>query len=391
MRRCAAIGLALALLAGGIGPVIGPDAARATSATRPASNRPYIRSVTGPSALAQRVGFTQGSALLWESDAQQAADLDGMVNAGAKWVGADFDWPSAEPVQGQFWWGAIDRLVLNARARGLNVLALLVYTPAWARPAGTTDKTPPTDPNDFAAFARAAVQRYAPLGVHAYQIWNEPNVQMFWETGPDAARYTSLLKLSYNAIKSVDPFATVIAGGLAPAADVPGSTAAPFTFLANMYSAGAAGSFDALGLHPYSFPYAPTTPGAWNPFQQLPYFHVLMTLHGDGAKKIWATEVGFGTGRDGSSVSEALQAARLREALQQWVKWPFTAQLLLYDFRDLQASSPSVFDHMGVVREDGTTKPAFAAVRALLVQRRTVIDRRALCRVLVWLRFRHAC
>jgi hypothetical protein len=391
MRRCAAIGLALALSASVIGPIAGTDAAHATSATRPASTQSYLRYVTGPTALAARVGFSQGSSLLWESDADQVADLDGMAHAGAKWVSADFDWPSAEQVKGQFWWGAIDRVVNNARARGLNVMGAIVYTPTWARPAGTTDKTPPTDPNDIAAFARAAVQRYAPLGVHAYQIWNEPNVKMFWESGPDPAYYTRLLEVAYRAIKSVDPFATVIAGGLAPAADAPGSTISPFRFLADMYTAGAAGSFDALGLHPYSFPYAPTTPGSWNPFQLLPYYHVLMTLHGDGTKKIWATEVGFGTGSDGSSVSESLQATRLREVVQQWVRWPFTAQLFLYDFRDLDATSSSVFDHMGVLREDGSAKPAYSAVHAMLVQRRTVIDPRALCRLLVWLRFRRTC
>src|SRR3954462_11483611 len=120
MRRSAVIGLALCLMMG----LIGPQSARATSATRPAAAHPYVRYVSGPSALAARVGFTQGSPLLWESDAEQAADLDGIVRTGAKWVAADFDWPSAEPVQGQYWWGAIDRLVHNARARRLNVLAL---------------------------------------------------------------------------------------------------------------------------------------------------------------------------------------------------------------------------------------------------------------------------
>lgn len=393
MRRCAAIGLALALLVSGF-PA---DAARATNAGRPVApvapvaTRSYVRYVTAPSPVASRVGFSQGSALLWESDAEQIADLDGMRNAGAKWVAADFDWPSTEQVRGQFWWGATDRVVQRARARGLNVMAALVYTPTWARPAGTTDKTPPTDANDIVAFATAAARRYAPLGVHAYQIWNEPNVRMFWESGPDPTRYTALLRAASRAIKSVDPFATVIAAGLAPAADVAGESIAPFRFLSDMYAAGAAGSFDALGLHPYSFPYSPATPGAWNPFQLLPYYHVLMTLNGDGAKKIWATEVGFGTGRDGTSVNESVQATRLREVVQQWVRWPFTAQLFFYNYRDLDSSSTSVFDNMGIVRENGSVKPAYAALRSVLVARRAAIDKRSLCRLLVWLRFRTTC
>lgn len=38
------------------------------------------------------------------------------------------------------------------------------------------------------------------MGVHAYEVWNEPNIVNFWAPGPDPARYTQLLKLAYPAI-----------------------------------------------------------------------------------------------------------------------------------------------------------------------------------------------
>src|SRR4051794_21064835 len=93
-------------------------------------------------------GFAAGGwVLLWGSDAELARDLDAIAATGAKWVRFDFDWASAEPSQGDFDWGPIDRVVSAVRARGLEVLATPAYTPDWARPAGTTDKTPPTDPS----------------------------------------------------------------------------------------------------------------------------------------------------------------------------------------------------------------------------------------------------
>lgn len=327
------------------------------------------RSSTGSiGATAPNLGFSQGSPLLWESAADQAADLDGIARSGARWVGADFDWPSAEPVRGSYDWSAIDRLVGAASVRGLRVMAAVVYTPAWARPPGTTDKTPPTDPSAIAGFLTAAVRRYAPLGVRAWQIWNEPNVKMFWESGPDPARFTALLRVASRAIHAADPSATVIAGGLAPAGNVPGQEMAPLTFLSRMYAAGARGSFDALGLHPYSFPYAATTPATWNPFYMLPWFNATMAKYGDGAKRIWATEVGFGTGTDRASVTESTQAARILEVLRAWKRYSFTGPVFLYSYRDLSATSGYVFDRMGLTRADGSPKPAYYALRSFVAR-----------------------
>src|SRR5213078_1960174 len=102
-------------------------------------------------------GFAAGGwMLLWGTDAELARDLDAIAATGAKWVRFDFDWASAEPSPGQFNWGPIDRVVTAVRARGLEVLATPAYTPGWARPTGTTDKTPPTDLATYATFVGAA-------------------------------------------------------------------------------------------------------------------------------------------------------------------------------------------------------------------------------------------
>ena len=90
--------------------------------------------------------------------------LQAVADSGARWFEMDIDWNSIQaggPTS--FWWDATDRVVLDARARGLKILGGLGYTPGWARPANcppNTDKCLPASPEYFADFARAAAQRY---------------------------------------------------------------------------------------------------------------------------------------------------------------------------------------------------------------------------------------
>ena len=54
------------------------------------------------------------------------------------------------------------------------------------------------------------------------------------------AQYAALLAAADVAIKAADPAATVVLGGL---------TGNDATYLAQLYAAGVAGSFDAVGVH----------------------------------------------------------------------------------------------------------------------------------------------
>ncbi len=80
--------------------------------------------------------------------------------------------------------------------------------------------------NAWAMFVHESVERYRPGGVLAQQegwdegegvrhweVWNEPDFGRFWGGTPDD--YYRLLEVSYKTVKSVDPEATVVLGGLA--------------------------------------------------------------------------------------------------------------------------------------------------------------------------------
>jgi hypothetical protein len=87
----------------------------------------------------------------------------------------------------------------------------------------------------YATFAGAAAARYSARGVHAYEIWNEPNNASFWAPRADGARYAGLLKAASASIRRADANATIVTGGMSPATDA-GGNVAPVTFLKQLYA-----------------------------------------------------------------------------------------------------------------------------------------------------------
>jgi polysaccharide biosynthesis protein PslG len=300
-------------------------------------------------------GIASGGSLHWLASADLSRELDGYAELGARWLRFDFNWSAIERERGVYDWSRHDAVIEAARARGVNVLGLIAYTPAWARPAGTSNKHAPTHVRDYADFVSHVVARYAPRGVVHWELWNEPNHANFWKPCPDVARYAELLKGGYAAVKAADPLAVVVSGGLSPAVDN-GCNVSPRTFLKGLYAHGAAGSFDALGHHPYSFPADPGDPQAWSAWHQMaatsPSLRSIMAEHGDGRKQIWATEWGAKVG----SVDEEAQARALARAYALFRSYSWAGPLFVYSYRDE--------DSFGLVRGDWSRRPAWYAFRS---------------------------
>jgi len=299
-------------------------------------------------------GIAAGGGFETQSDANRKREVDGYVAIGVKWVRLDFDWAQIEQYgKGQWRWTSQDAAVTSLRSRGISVLGALVYTPPWARAAGTDKFYPPRNAADYADYVKKVVARYAPQGVKHWEIWNEPNWQAFWKPCPDPARYAALLKVAYAAIKSVDPTATVLMGGMAPA-PTNGCSFNARPFLRTLYEQGSKPFFDAVSYHPYYNASAP--PGGTNntPWTQM-YLKTLptgnlrsiMEANGDGAKKIWGTE----TGAPIDEVSEATQASLLKQAFTAWNSYPWAGPLFIFAYRNLE--------HYGLVRSDWSRRPAW--------------------------------
>ena len=274
----------------------------------------------------------------------------------AKTVRVMIPWAGVETIQGRLNWSNVDKVVNAAVAKNIPIMGFINSTPNWAvGPGGRPLSGRPASPEVYGDFAAKVAERYRGK-ISAYEIWNEPNAVTFYTPAPDPIGYTDLLKAAYPKIKAVDPSATVIGGVLAALVDFGNVTINPVRFLDEMYDAGAKDFFDAISFHPYhySLKFSEGVTLANSPVDQVIDMRQVMVANGNSAKKIWCTEYGQPT----SKVSEADQAAFIKDILTKWQEMPYTGPFLIYTTRDRQTGSTDVQDTLGVYRTDWTGKPA---------------------------------
>jgi len=326
-------------------------------------------------------GMAIGNVLSWLPASQLTAELQDMHSLGVTWIRYDINWSDVQPTNAtSYYWSVYDRVVAAVNQAGMHSLVTIAYTPAWARTAACKsagDTCPPANSATFAAFARAVAARYAPQGVHTWEIWNEPNAPSFWKPSPNPQAYTTLLKATAPAIRAVDAQATILVGGLTGAMTGQGNISAA-SFLQTIYADGGASSFNAVAIHPYTFPYTPSNAKVygWEEMADTPTnLRAIMQANGDSSKKIWITEYGAPTDGPGSViaensntpigaanyVSESSQAQLLTNAVQQYETYPWAGPFFWYSYKDLGTNTNTRENFFGLIRADGTHKPAYAA------------------------------
>jgi polysaccharide biosynthesis protein PslG len=329
-------------------------------------------------------GIAAGGSLT--SLSQSALDLyfSELQNLGVSWVRFDFDWGSIQPDSSNSYnWSGTDRVVAEAQKNSIHTLGLITYTPTWAQASVCkgTFACAPADPNTFGTFAAAVANRYAPLGVHTWEIWNEPNLAGFWKPSPNVADYVQVLKNAYQKIKAVDVSALVLSGGLSAAGDEPGAIA-PITFTAALYQNDPTKDFDAISLHPYSYPVVASYIADWNSWQQIVDVRQVMMANNDSSKKIWVTEYGSPTNGPGrirsvtdldfnygsDYMSESAQAIMMSDVLTNYLNsGSFLNGFFWYSLKDLSTNTSSPENFFGLLRPDGSSKPAYNLYRDKLL------------------------
>lgn len=157
-------------------------------------------------------------------------------------VRADTCWECVEPWPGIWNWAQDDA---TSRLLGKRWQPVLDYAPGWATAAGVGHRhgpppptalalahapahvklgsagppsiahqpvhDPPEDVSAFVTYAVAVVKRYRPAVI---EVWNEPDINVYWNAPGSAAAYGRLFVATYRAIKRVAPATQVLAGGL---------------------------------------------------------------------------------------------------------------------------------------------------------------------------------
>ena len=261
-------------------------------------------------------------------------------------------------------------VVTGSSQRGMKVIFVVTGNPDGS-------STPP-DPAAFAnLIADFAAHMQQAGGAAAYEVWNEEDETDFWGAAVDAGRYAAILEAAYPKIKQADPGAKVLLGPL---------TGNNYNFLGQVYAAGAGSSFDAASVHtdiaclvdpPSSF-YREDGKVARFTFLGFRSVRDVMVANGDGAKPIWMTELGWTTttttcsrgtwaGQKAAGVTEAAQAANLREAYHCLAGYPYVETGVWFTLRDTSVHSDEL-NHYGLTRTDDAHKPSWDAFRSVATQ-----------------------
>ncbi len=320
-------------------------------------------------------GIAQG-ALVDRPLAYQTNVLDSTAASGAKWIRLDLWWFQVETTQGTYNWTKFDNLYALAKSKGLNVMLVVSGTPTWASGCGSV-WCPPDAAHDtqWRSFLTAATNRYkdpALYNIHTYEIWNEPNIQLFFEV-PNASVYVNrVLKPAYQSVIAADPAATILSGGTSPAESNHAVDIAPWEFVRDMYAAGGKSYFHHIAHHPYTWPYEPAYGSAsWNAFKQMyenppatpedpspKSIRQYMLDNGDGGKQIWSTEIGYPTGSCEDCIAEAEQKNMVARVYNEWAKKDFLGKIFWYAMLDAGTTASDPEHNFGLKKADNTAKPA---------------------------------
>ncbi len=125
--------------------------------------------------------------------------------------------------------------------------------------------------------------------------------------------------------------------------------------------------FDAFALHPYWYGRSPTAEGPFGPIGRIEALREEMDEYGASAKPIWITEYGQSTALCGEEcVTEEAQARHLQQmldAIRANPEWR-VRMLSVFQLRDRGTDSGDRELQFGLLREDGTPKPAYPIVKA---------------------------
>lgn len=349
-----------------------------------------------------------GMNVLW-GPGDAAALRDRFTRAGALGLAElriDWEWRVAEAHPGVYDWTVFDRLVGIAREKGVRLLPIVHYAPAWALVSASKNsqsfELAPADNafEPFAQFVAACVRRYGPGGdapvpfhpITHWQVWNEPNNKDFWGPAPQAVRFGQMMRRVTIALAPYRGRIQVVHAGLSNA-DV--------MFLCQLWDADRhyGETFDVMAVHPYIFDRWQgvrrpddmdadiATDAALgfvgdknkpNYLGKVFNLQLLMTLRGDEGKPIWITEMGFFVSNTWLGVSEGRQAVLLSKTMDYIAKHlrerPFgegkralAANVQrVYWFALDDFASPDGVGNFGVYRADHSLRPSGQMIRSLL-------------------------
>ena len=251
----------------------------------------------------------------------------------------------------------IDGVVADCARRGISVLGLLGFPPRWAStapPEAERFSQHEPDAAAFEAYCREVAGRYKGRVDH-WEIWNEPNISVFWEPAPDAVAYARTLAAGYRGCKAGNPDCSVLgvslAGGAWPA----------LQFVDDVFAAPGGSDMDMLSLHPYRQPRTPEDTDLAGDMRDA--FEI--TRKYDAGKRLWLTEIGWPTELGARGSSERWEALMVPRSFIEAFAGGAVDKVFWFRLHD-GGWDPSYMEHnTGLLKHDLSPKPAYFAYRSM--------------------------
>ncbi len=178
-------------------------------------------------------------------------------DSGFKWARKDLYWKEVEKRRGEFDFSRYDSLMSTLSQAGMRPMFILDYgNPLY-------EEGPPRSSAARAAFLRyveAVVERYKGQGV-VWEMWNEPNLDHYWQPKVNVQEYISLAMAVGSTIRRIAPQEWYVG---------PATNHFDWSFLESCFEGGLLQYFDGVTVHPYRRHNAPETALAeWNRLRAL--------------------------------------------------------------------------------------------------------------------------
>jgi hypothetical protein len=312
--------------------------------------------------------------------------INACADLGVGWVRMDGNWFVMEPSRDSYNWAWMDDFVTRAHDAGLKVFITLGYTPDWVPSHGpadgqTGDNCPDTEA-DWVDFVEDAVTHYRAMGVTHYGMWNEPNLDGFFDGTVD--EYVNIIMVpGAAAVRRVCADCKVLGPELANVGDCD-------VYLEDIFARAPASTFDIITHHSYNG----FTETGWHIWdgdgfinvlddQRIPGFtrkDLRQILDAAGwTGEVWITETGYRATPIGDQTEEDTQAVYYTRVLEEQLKRAWYTNSFFYEIHDCGPDQPEcTIDGFGIMRavsgsvgsrtfpDDFRLKPAFHALKQFI-------------------------
>lgn len=276
-----------------------------------------------------------------------------IAKAGFRWVRMDFVWEATEKQRAVYDFSAYDRLMAELDRHKIKAIFIFDY----GNSLYTKDKAVRSEEarQAFARWSVAAAKHFAGRGI-VWELFNEPNNEMFWPPRANVDEYVALALAVGRAFRAEVPNEKLIG---------PGASYIDLPFLESCFKAGLLEYWSAVSVHPYRQDDPETVAGDYCRLREL-----IKSYAKNREVPIVSSEWGYST--LWRNMSESKQAEMLSRQLLTNAANGIPISIW-YDWWDDGADADAAEHHFGIVRHDARanaqepyeTKPAFQAAQAV--------------------------